>query len=284
MIDLHLHSTCSDGQDTPEELVKIAADAGVSFMALTDHDTIKGLSRAKNEAERLGIGFISGIEISVQGGNELHILGYGVDSESEILHQFYENNIQHRINRRDRLIELFNKSGIPITLEKIRQCNNGKSSGRSHFAKTLVEMGYAQSVQDAFSKYLTTPEFYCIERPKPTAREGIEMIKNAGGVPVLAHPYLLKLDGKPFRELLEKLISYGLRGIECYYSKHTPEQIEYYCSIADEYGLLRTCGSDYHGLGIKPDIILGSGRNNSLIEANVPEKEILTALFNEMNI
>ncbi len=284
MIDLHLHSTCSDGQDTPEELVKIAADAGISVMALTDHDTIKGLDRAKRTAEELGVGFIPGIEISVQGGNELHILGYGVDSDSEILHQFYESNIQHRLDRRDRLIELFNKAGIPITLEKLRQCNNGKTSGRSHFAKALVDMGYAQSVSDAFDRYLTTPEFYCIERPKPTAQEGIEMIKNAGGIPVLAHPYLLKLEDKPFRELLEKLISYGLRGIECYYSKHTPEQIKYYCNIADEYGLLRTCGSDYHGLGVKPDILPGSGCNNSLINACVPEKELLTVLFNAINM
>ena len=284
MIDLHLHSTCSDGQDTPEELVKIAADAGIDVMALTDHDTIKGLDRAKRTAEELGVGFIPGIEISVQGGKELHILGYGVDSDSDILHQFYESNVEHRLNRRDRFIELFNKAGIPITLEKIYESNKGKSTGRSHFAKTLVDMGYASSVQDAFDRYLTTPEFYCIERPKPTAQEGIDMIKSAGGIPVLAHPYLLKLEDKPFRELLEKLISYGLRGIECNYSKHTPEQMEYYCSIASEYGLLRTCGSDYHGLDVKPDIHPGSGRGNSLIEAEVPEKEILTALFNEMNM
>ncbi|MBQ8724887.1 MAG: PHP domain-containing protein [Oscillospiraceae bacterium] len=284
MIDLHLHSTCSDGQDTPEELVKIAVRAGISVMALTDHDTINGLMRAKNTANELGIGFISGIEISVQGGKELHILGYGVDPDSEILHQFYESNRSHRLKRRDRLIELFNNAGIPITLEKICEANNGKSTGRPHFARTLVEMGYAKSVQDAFDRYLTTPEFYCIERPKPTAQEGIAMIKKAGGISVLAHPYTLKLEDKSFRELIQKLISYGLRGIECYYSKHTPEQIRYYRSIAHEYGLISTCGSDYHGSKVKPDIMPGSGCDDSLIKACVPEKEILTELFNEINM
>ena len=156
--------------------------------------------------------------------------------------------------------------------------NNGKSSGRPHFARTLVAMGYAESVQDAFDRYLTTPEYYAIERPKPAPEEGIAMIRRAGGVAVLAHPYLLKLEDAAFRALLELLISYGLQGIECYYSKHTPEETAYYKSIAEEYSLLYTCGSDYHGVSVKPDIQLGSGCNNSLLKAGVPEESLLHQL------
>ncbi|MBQ8514785.1 MAG: PHP domain-containing protein [Ruminococcus sp.] len=282
MIDLHTHSRCSDGQDTPEELVSAAAAAGVTVMALTDHDTINGLPAAQTAAEKHHIKLIPGIEISVQGGRELHILGYGVRPDDEGLQAFYRENQSFRRQRRDRLLDMLNKAGIPITLEDICRVNNGKSSGRPHFARTLVELGYADSVQDAFDKYLATPSFYQIERPKPLAWEGIAMIQRAGGVAVLAHPYTLKLEEAPFRSLLEELISYGLRGIESYYSKHTPEEIACYTALAEEYGLLCTCGSDYHGAAVKPDILLGSGCQNSLLEAGVPEEEILSRLYEEM--
>ncbi len=264
MIDLHLHSTCSDGQDTPEELVQRCFNTGITTMALTDHDTINGLTRAKGAAERLDVEFINGIEISVQGGRELHILGYGVDENSQELKKFYEDNRIHRIERRDRLIKLFNRAGIPITLEKICEVNDGKSTGRPHIARTLVEMEYAHDVQDAFDRYLRQPEYYCAERPKPTACDGIGMIVRAGGLPVLAHPYLLGLDDNALRRLIKKLMSYGLQGMECYYSKHTPEASRYYRGIADEYGLISTLGSDYHGPDIKPEIQPGTGCDGSL--------------------
>ncbi len=278
MIDLHMHSKISDGQDEPEELVQIAAAAGISVMSLTDHDTIGGIARARATALSLGIGFIPGIEISARDNRELHILGYGVDDRDADLIRFYNENRSHRIARRDRLIELFNKNGIPITLQKIEEVNEGKSSGRPHIARTLVAMGYAESVNDAFDRYLKTPEYYCLERPKPWADEGINMIKRAGGVAVLAHPYSLKLPDKPFRELLSQLIRSGLKGIECYYSRHTSEEVEYYRAIADEYGLFCTIGSDYHGPWMKPEIKPGTGKNGSLLFAEAYEQETLSRL------
>lgn len=278
MIDLHTHSQCSDGQDTPEELVRSAAAAGITVLALTDHDNINGVPVARRTAETLGIRLISGIEISVQGAKELHILGYGVDEMDKGLHDFYEENRRLRIRRRDLLLKQLNAAGVPITLEDICRINNGKNSGRPHFARTLVAMGYADSIQDAFDRYLTTPEYYAIERPKPAPEEGIAMIRRAGGVAVLAHPYILKLEDTAFRSLLRQLISYGLQGIECYYSKHTPEEMQYYAAIAEEYGLLKTCGSDYHGPSIKPDIQLGSGCEGSLLYADIPEEEIIRQL------
>lgn len=278
MIDLHTHSTCSDGQDKPEKLVELAAEAGIKVMALTDHDTINGLERAENAAEKYNIDFIPGIEIGSQGGRELHILGYGIDPCDKGLRDFYEGNRAHRLARRDRFIELLNKAGVPITLEEICRVNDGKSTGRPHIARTLVEMGYAESVDDAFSRYLQTPEFYSMDRPKPKYADSIAMIRNAGGIAVLAHPYTLQLEDSSFRELLKSLISEGLCGIECFYSKHTLEQMKYYLEIAKEYGLIYTCGSDYHGPDIKPDIVLGRGFDDSLMNADVPEQEIIEML------
>ncbi len=273
-----MHSKISDGQDEPEELVQIAAAAGISVMSLTDHDTIGGIAMARAAALSLGIGFIPGIEISARDNRELHILGYGVDDRDAGLISFYNENRCHRIARRDRLIELFNRNGIPVTLQKIEEVNEGKSSGRPHIARTLVAMGYAESVNDAFDRYLKTPEYYCLERPKPWADEGINMIKRAGGVAVLAHPYSLKLPDKPFRELLSQLIRSGLKGIECYYSRHTSEEVEYYRTIADEYGLFCTIGSDYHGPWMKPEIQPGTGKNGSLLFAEAYEQETLSRL------
>ncbi len=284
MIDLHIHSKKSDGQDDPWELPAIAAEAGVTVMALTDHDNVQGIEEAKAAAEALGIEFIGGVEISTSDLPDLHILGYGISGNDSGLIKFYEENRCHRIERRDKLIELFNKNGIPITLSKIEAVNEGKSSGRPHIARTLVEMGYAESVQDAFDRYFSTPEYSCTERPKPTARMAIDMIKNAGGVPVLAHPYALELNDEDFRNLLERLISYGLKGLECFYSKHTCEEREYYLSAAKEYGLLVTVGSDYHGPDVKPDIKIGSGCNGSLFAARPMEQQILNDLRQAINI
>ncbi|MDE6021353.1 MAG: PHP domain-containing protein [Ruminococcus sp.] len=283
MIDLHMHSTCSDGQDKPEKLMEIAAAAGIKTLSLTDHDTINGLERASKAAKRLGLDFITGIEISSQGGHELHILGYGIDYNNKGLINFYEENRVYRIERRNRFIELLNKKGIPITAEYISLINDGKSTGRPHIARALVSMGYADSIDDAFEKYLQTPEFYSCERPKPNYQTSIEMINNAGGIAVLAHPYTLKLDNDKFKELLKDLISAGLCGIECYYSRHTPEQTAYYRRIADEYDLIFTCGSDYHGPDVKPDILLGRGCRDSLIKANIPENEIIENLNNALH-
>lgn len=278
MIDLHMHSKISDGQDEPEKLVQIAAEAGISVMALTDHDTISGITRAREAAERLGMGFIPGIEVSARDNRELHILGYGVRENDDGLIRFYNENRNHRMARRDRLIDLFNKNGIPITLQKIEEVNDGKSSGRPHIARTLVVMGYAESVNDAFERYLKTPEYYCLERPKPWARDAISMIRQAGGVAVLAHPFSLKLTDKPFRAMLCQLIESGLKGIECYYSRHTMEEVQYYRAVADEYGLFCTIGSDYHGPQMKPEIKPGTGKNGSLLFAEAYEQETLSNL------
>ena len=197
MIDLHIHTTCSDGQFSPEETIRMAHQAGVTVAAVTDHDTVSGIVAASAAAVACGMTFFPGIEISVQGGKELHILGYGVHPDSDVLHQFCAKHAADRTERCGKMLAYLQKKGAAITLEDVRRCNQGKTSGRPHFARTLVELGYASSVQDAFEKYLTTPEFYArVERPKPTPEEGIRVIRSAGGVAVLAHPHQLKLESR----------------------------------------------------------------------------------------
>ena len=143
MIDLHIHTTCSDGQFTPEETMRLAAEAGVTVAAVTDHDTVSGISRARQTAQQLGMTFFSGIEISVQYTRELHILGYGIDADSAALLAFCEENARNRRERTSRMLEFLHRRGVVISLEDVRRCNQGRTSGRPHFARALVELGYA---------------------------------------------------------------------------------------------------------------------------------------------
>lgn len=275
MIDLHMHTTCSDGQFSPGETMRMAHEAGVTVAAVTDHDTASGISRARAAAEQYGMTFFSGIEISVQGEKELHILGYGIQPENAALQAFCKRHAADRKERCGKMLEYLHGHGVQITLDDVRRCNDGKTSGRPHFARTLVELGYASSVQDAFEKYLTTPEFYAkVERPKPTPEEGIGVIQNAGGVAVLAHPHQLKLENDALEAMVVRLKAAGLQGIEAYYSRHTPSQTQFYLHLAEKYDLLYTCGSDYHGPVIKPDIALGTGISNNLgiCDEKIPER------------
>ena len=193
--------------------MRMAHEAGVTVAAVTDHDTASGISRARAAAEQYGMTFFSGIEISVQGEKELHILGYGIQPENAALQAFCKRHAADRKERCGKMLEYLHWHGVQITLDDVRRCNDGKTSGRPHFARTLVELGYASSVQDAFEKYLTTPEFYAkVERPKPTPEEGIGVIQNAGGVAVLAHPHQLKLENDALEAMVVRLKAAGLQG------------------------------------------------------------------------
>lgn len=274
MIDLHIHTTYSDGQYSPTETMRMAYEAGVTVTAVSDHDTVAGIAEAKAAAEQYGMIFFPGIEISVQGGKELHILGYGIDPENATLRSFCRKHAEERKERCTKMLAYLQNLGVNMTLNDVRRCNDGKTSGRPHFARTLVTLGYAESVQDAFEKYLTTPEFYAhVERPKPTPEEGIHAISAAGGVAVLAHPHQLKLDDQKLDALVQQLKAVGLQGIEAYYSRHTPEQTAFYLKLAQKYQLLYTCGSDFHGPVIKPEIAIGTGIHGNLCinDSAIPE-------------
>jgi len=257
MIDLHIHTNASDGQYSPEETVRLAAQKGATYIAITDHDTVAGLDEARRAAKEVGIDCIPGIEISVQGNRELHILGYFIDYAHQGLTKACDNFIRLRKQRRDRILTYLSQKGVPLTEEQVRRHVLHDAVGRPHFARAMVEAGYVLSVQDAFDRYLGTPEFDGVERAKPAAREGLQMIINAGGIPVLAHPAMLKLDDKSLEALIAELTEAGLKGLECYYGKHTPEQVAQYLRYADKYGLLPTAGSDFHGENNKPGVDIG---------------------------
>jgi predicted metal-dependent phosphoesterase TrpH len=277
LIDLHTHTTCSDGTDTPEDLVSRAAMVGVSALAITDHDTVSGLERAKKAAESFSdLKIFSGIEISAAENGQLHILGYGIDPENEALQDYIQKNNQFRMERKGKIVDYLQEKGVSITLEEVAFYNDGKTSGKPHFAKALEKKGITASVAEAFQLYFDTDEFReKVERPKPSGVACVRLILGAGGVPVLAHPAKLKLEKSAFLALLQTLIDAGLQGIEAYYSTHTAEEMAWYCKLAEEKGLICTCGSDFHGEAIKKNIEIGTGIAKNLCLPDVVERSIL---------
>ncbi len=255
-IDLHIHSCYSDGQYTPTELVQRAASAQITHLALTDHDAVTGLSEAKKAAKKQGIAFLTGIEISTTGCRRQHILGYGIDPENAALLEMCEIFARRRIERAERIAALLRSQGLEITTEEVRAEAAGQI-GRPHFAKVLIAKGAAVSVQDAFDRYLSTPELRALPDPKPTAKEAIDLIHQAGGIAVLAHPMTLPLEEPEFCSHLDMLCDCGLDGVEAYYQRHTSQQRQFYAERARERGLCVTAGSDYHGEAVKPDIAMG---------------------------
>jgi predicted metal-dependent phosphoesterase TrpH len=264
LIDLHLHTNRSDGQYSPRALVRLAAKKGVSLMAITDHDTIDGIAEGAAEARDAGIDFIPGVEISVKGNREMHILGYCIDHKNPELRRMNAEFVRLRGLREERIHAYLRKKGVHLSRAGVRAYTRGGVVGRPHFARALVEAGYAADFKDAFVKYLSTPDFYAIERPKPTPKAGIDVIRAAGGVAVLAHPISLRLPTQDLDALLADLVRDGLRGLECYYSSHGPELTKIYLSLAQKHGLVVTGGSDFHGERVKQDVEIGRGVNGTL--------------------
>jgi len=271
MIDLHIHTTASDGQYSPAQIAGMAKNAGLTMIAITDHDTIAGIEEGLEAARASGIGFIGGIEISVQGNRELHILGYGIDPQNPALLSLCEGFAEDRRRRGPRILEYLRGYGIHLDLEQAQKYALGELLGRPHFARALVDAGHVKTTREAFDKYLGIPAFDRVERPKPLPAQGIKVINDAGGIAVLAHPVQLNLSDADLEKLLRELIQHGLGGIECYYSAHTPRQTELYLSLARTYGLAVTGGSDFHGEKIKPEVLLGTGINGSL---NISEDDV----------
>lgn len=259
MIDLHAHTTASDGQYGPSDLVEKAHGLGIKYLAVTDHDSVSGVGQALQRARELGIECIPGIEISTAGAAEMHILGYGIDIDSEAVRQMCRRFVDLRRERAEKIIGYLQSKGVSIVLEDVYEYAKTELIARPHFARVLLENGYVGDIREAFDKYLATPEFDKIERPKPPPEEGIRMIHAAGGAAVLAHPVSLGLSGTELDAMVRKLLDAGLDGIETYYGQHSPEQKQEYHALASRYGLVETAGSDFHGENVKPDISLGMG-------------------------
>ena len=265
-LDLHLHTTFSDGSRTPTDVLTLASKAKVTALAITDHDTITGLPEAIQAGRSLGIEVIPGIELSSRWGNtELHVLGYFLDWNNAELRRQLTRFQDARHVRNPRIIEKLNALGIHLTYDDVKALAGDGSVGRPHIARVLIEKGYVTSAKEAFDRYLADGAVAHVPRDLPEPAEAIAVIRAAGGVPVLAHPsWLDRSEG--IYKVCEQLKTVGLGGIEVHYSTHRPEQTAAYLEVARRLDLLVTGGSDFHGV-TKPDIEVGIGRG----QLKVPE-------------
>jgi predicted metal-dependent phosphoesterase TrpH len=250
-IDLHLHSTCSDGTFSPEEVAWRAIEADLSIISLTDHDSIEGVAAAQKEGEKLGLEVITGTELSAQAdGTDIHILGYHIQGDHPGLADCLDTCRNERKNRAERIVKKLNSMGLRIGFEQVLAKAGNGAIGRPHVADVLVEEGLVFSSNEAFQKYLgySKPAY----EPKHTLSpsDAIQVIHSAGGLACLAHPGLYGRD-----DLIPELVEAGLDGIEVRHTKHGPTEIKRYTNIADQFGLLPTGGSDCHGDGRGSSVI-----------------------------
>lgn len=244
-IDLHIHSTASDGVHTPSELVDLALEKGLQIIALTDHDTTKGIEEALSAARGTGLTVIPGIEIStdVPGANELHILGYCIDHHYPGLQQRLGRLGASRVHRARKTLERLAQAGHPLSWEHLIELAGGGVIGRPHIAQALVDAHYVDSVDDAFRRYLARGAPAYVERFRFSPPEAIQMIREAGGVPVLAHPSRII-------EHIPSLVRLGIAGLEAYYPSYPPAEQHFLAGLARKHNLIVTGGSDFHGQGI----------------------------------
>jgi predicted metal-dependent phosphoesterase TrpH len=260
LIDLHAHTTASDGMLSPEGLVDLAKESGVSVLAVTDHDTLASIPRAMAEGTRVGLEVVPGVEVTAYVDDlEVHILGHFVHPDDARLAQFLACSRDDRIARIRRMIDKLWSLGLPLDAEEILSQAPGASVGRPHLAQAMVKRGYVGSVQEAFDRYLTVGKPAHVERARIPAAEAISAIKQAGGVPSLAHPGVYGRD-----EMIPRLVEQGLMGLEVHHPDHDPEAIFRYERMRLRYGMLAAGGSDYHGT---PGLRTSSPGRPSLPEA-----------------
>lgn len=270
-IDLHTHSTASDGSMKPDELVRYAKVKNLAAIALTDHDTIDGLQDAIKEGQKIGIEVIPGVEISVDFEPEMHILGYfGGEAYKNIADTLAELR-RSRDARNLKMLHKLNEMGFNITMEEVEQEAKGEIVARPHFARVLEKKGYVSSMREAFDKYLSSGKPAYFKKEKLTPVQGIQMIREVGGIPVLAHPIYLYKSPKELDELLGELAGSGLGGIEAVYVDNTEEDTGNLLRLAIKHKLLATGGSDFHG-SFKNDIDIGVGRGNLKVPYELLEK------------
>ena len=258
IVDLHTHSTASDGQYVPAQLVRLAKARGLEALALTDHDTVDGLDEAVREGDALGLRVLRGVELSAREYRGLHILGYEFSAAPSALTKLCDEMKAGRDERKYRIIDFLHEKGVDISLAEVEELAGGSVIGRPHFAQVMVRRGYVQSNREAFKRYLDTDEYQRNERQKPDARTCIETIHSAGGKVSFAHPYQVKLEDDALEGLVREMAGYGLDAIECYYPLHTVQQQACYLHLAEKYHLHITGGSDFHGERVKPDIRLAA--------------------------
>jgi len=248
MVDMHLHTTASDGALSPTELVEKAYEKGIKVLAITDHDTVDGLEEGRKKALELGIEFINGIEISCDWlGKEVHILGYFINCEDEKFQSEIMALREIRENRNEKMLEKLEKNGIYITLEELQEEAKGDILSRSHMANIIMKKGYAYSKKEAFSRYLGQHGIAYVPKSNLSPDRAVRIIKENGGLVSLAHPKLITRDRGQILKIINGLKKVGLDALEAYHGKFQINDVKYYMDLAKETGLLWTGGSDFHG-------------------------------------
>lgn len=255
MIDLHSHTTASDGQHSPTELMERAARAGVRRLAVTDHDTVAGLGEAQAAADARGVQLVCGIEVSAFVGNkEVHVLGHFVDPTEPRLLDYTRRLRDERTDRMERMIARLCALGYPVTLAEVRAlAGEDAQLGRPHLARALVERRYTSSVKEAFDRFLADGRPGWVDRLRVEGDEAIRLIKGAGGAATLAHPAVSRVTDREVADLRDA----GLAGLEVFHADHVPSHRERLLALTRSLGLVPTAGSDYHGPDVTPDRQLG---------------------------
>jgi predicted metal-dependent phosphoesterase TrpH len=248
MIDLHTHSTASDGSCTPERLITIALEAGLSALALTDHDTLDGLPRAQARAAGTPLRFIAGVEIEIERETgEFHLLGIGLDGDAAALVEALSRVQDARRSRNIRMVEKMQAGGIPVTMQEIAEAAGGDIVSRAHFARVLVRKKVVNSVDAAFKRLIGKGMPYYEPRACLELREATRLIRRAGGIPVIAHPVSLGLQGPALREFVSACRDQGVAGIEAWHPNHSVKESRRLERLARTLGMVVTGGSDFHG-------------------------------------
>ena len=248
LVDLHVHTTASDGTFTPSEAVAHARDLGLSAIAITDHDTPAGIPAALAAGAACGVEVLPGIEVSVDyEGRGIHILGYGIDPAAPSLRHLLQWVVAERRRRNAEIAAAFQADGIGVTLDDLTAANPGAVIGRPHFAAWLTAHGYAETVNDAFRRFLDRGQRYYRKRTYIPLRQGLDVICDAGGKPVMAHPLQYRFEEDALLRCVETLRAGGVVGMECLYSAYDEAQSDYLRGLAARYGLCVTGGSDFHG-------------------------------------
>ena len=267
LIDMHLHTSFSDGELSPDELIDKAISSNVSILSITDHDTIDGLKSINRDYSKK-IEIINGIELSAKvPKGRMHILGYDFDINNQDLNnKLYElknNSLQRVLSLIEQLKKDYN---IFFTYEEIKELiNSNHNLGRPDLARLLINHNLAESVDEAFKKYLIAANKKIKGINKETTyEECFNLILNSGGIPVLAHPKSLELSNEELNNLVKRMKEIGLQGIEVYHSSHTKEEMKAYLELAQKYDLLVSGGSDYHGSIVKPNVEIATGENNNI--------------------
>lgn len=266
MIDLHVHTVNSDGENTPSEVLKMANEIGITSIAITDHDSIDGVSEAIDSSKQYGIRVIPGIEITAYDNQEIHILGYNFDYTSNVWDEYKKYNEDICNREKERIFSTLNEQGIPIKEEDVYEySDDSKIFKYSYVAKWLFDHGYGESPKDAYNMFFLNGSLEHIKSYRMSVKKAIQTIHSAGGIAVMAHPLRLgKIKMEDAKERINRYIEFGLDGVEAAYCMHLDSEIDEMISFCKNKGLKITLGSDYHGTFAKRHIKLGFGIDNNL--------------------